>query len=571
MCKETSPYRHFDIDILNFAHSVWGLDRSIGQKILDMDIKLDPRKLYAYRRSKCEKELRAPFIEFSKHLLREVASRLGVPAEDISDCFWDMADVEAQSYVPDMITTWRTQHTSISEDHTLCIAKQILEFSHEDFKDTGSFLSHRQRARLMRTVNSVSKLLRKPNSIRPREANSEPKFESEIPSNDPHDTVDFRNRKRRHESDSSFDSGRAAKRPRSHRGAQLASHAVECLAATARRWITGLFVDTCQVTACYFDRHLVACSSSLRFDQKPTTLAVMLYAMNVCTKDRAGFDPHLLSSPLPPTTLNAGRRDPALPVSQMVGSVFDFSITAKDNSTGFEESLPITQLGNEHMNKKDRRRSEEEGCPTIDETVRRDAREGRNSEMLHGLVKRPRDCRKGGKEPRDEPNATPVSDGKDSQGTPVKDSACFRIVNVIRKPDELVSRATGVFKVRWRLPNGEFSDGLYALKLSWPPTTRASEIDVIKHLKNALPESSHDHLPQLVFSRTWTAEQLALPWLDLKLRLSKENHEERVLRVLASRHYEKLWEAGSIENFKQAWLDCVEGMICLSRRRKRTD
>lgn len=109
-----------------------------------------------------------------------------------------------------------------------------------------------------------------------------------------------------------------------------------------------------------------------------------------------------------------------------------------------------------------------------------------------------------------------------------------------------------------RLPNGQFSDNFYALKFSWPLKSRVSEIDIIKHLKNALPESSHDHLPELFFSRTWTAEELKLPWLDLGLSLSEENHQDRVLRGLAATYYKKLWEAGSITNFKQAWLDCVE-------------
>ncbi|KAF5332525.1 hypothetical protein D9611_005319 [Ephemerocybe angulata] len=43
------------------------------------------------------------------------------------------------------------------------------------------------------------------------------------------------------------------------------------------------------------------------------------------------------------------------------------------------------------------------------------------------------------------------------------------------------------------------------------------------------------------------------------LELTKDNHPDRVLRglLVASACYKKLWQAGSIENFKKVWLDCL--------------
>ncbi|KAF5332739.1 hypothetical protein D9611_005309 [Ephemerocybe angulata] len=45
----------------------------------------------------------------------------------------------------------------------------------------------------------------------------------------------------------------------------------------------------------------------------------------------------------------------------------------------------------------------------------------------------------------------------------------------------------------------------------------------------------------------------------MELKLTKDNHPDRVFRglLVASPCYKKLWQAGSIENFKKVWLDCL--------------
>ncbi|RXW21539.1 hypothetical protein EST38_g4307 [Candolleomyces aberdarensis] len=97
----------------------------------------------------------------------------------------------------------------------------------------------------------------------------------------------------------------------------------------------------------------------------------------------------------------------------------------------------------------------------------------------------------------------------------------------------------------------------YALKLSWPLKARINEIEAFKHLHSVIPDLA-DHLPALHFSDSFTAHDLDLPWTKLNLTVTAENHQERVFRILASKLYKKLWKAGSVEAFKQAWLDCVE-------------
>ncbi|KAJ2916658.1 hypothetical protein MD484_g3733, partial [Candolleomyces efflorescens] len=133
----------------------------------------------------------------------------------------------------------------------------------------------------------------------------------------------------------------------------------------------------------------------------------------------------------------------------------------------------------------------------------------------------------------------------------------FRISSVIRTSKELIGRATVVYDVQ-EVIGGSTSEEHYALKMSWPPTTtRGDEIQTIKHLHSAIPELA-DHLPALHFSKSFTAKDLNLPWTKMSLSFTAENHQERVLRVLVETLYTKLWKAGSVEAFKQAWLDCVE-------------
>ncbi|KAF6743443.1 hypothetical protein DFP72DRAFT_827813 [Ephemerocybe angulata] len=262
---------------------------------------------------------------------------------------------------------------------------------------------------------------------------------------------------------------------------QLASFARGCLASTSRLWVTGLVIDGCKITATYFDRNLVACAAPFHFDEEPSKLALVVYAMSMCNRSAAGFDPHLRSWPSHTTEpiTAAMERDLERPVDDVVGSFFEFPSAIN------EMQEPSSVLSPTHR---------------------------------------------------------------------------FRVTGWIRKPNELINRSTMVYKIQRMFEDrsDSVSKEDYALKLSWPPESRTSEIEVLKALKKKLPKRLHAHLPNVEFATTFTAEQLSLPWLRLGLELGTENHEARVLRVLASSYYDKLWEAGSIEAFKQAWLDCVE-------------
>ncbi|TEB26076.1 hypothetical protein FA13DRAFT_1713504 [Coprinellus micaceus] len=134
----------------------------------------------------------------------------------------------------------------------------------------------------------------------------------------------------------------------------------------------------------------------------------------------------------------------------------------------------------------------------------------------------------------------------------------LRIEEVLQRPEDLISRGTLVYKVVRRLSDSSYSDEKYAYKLSWPLAKRKSEFYIVKLLKERLPEESHTHFPQFLFTVMFTSETLKLPWRDLSLELRENNHQERVLRGLLGTICKKLWEVGSAENFRTAFLDCVK-------------
>lgn len=134
----------------------------------------------------------------------------------------------------------------------------------------------------------------------------------------------------------------------------------------------------------------------------------------------------------------------------------------------------------------------------------------------------------------------------------------FLVTNIIRRPVSLLHRATAVYKGHVLQSGGTLSPETYVLKLSWPLRRSVSESDIVEMLKAKLPVEAHGHLPDISCATTLDASQLSLPWLGLGLKLTDKNHWDRVLRGMVVKVYSNLWEAGSIENFKQAWLDCLE-------------
>ncbi|KAJ3543043.1 hypothetical protein NMY22_g3278 [Coprinellus aureogranulatus] len=426
---------HLNIDLAKFAHEVWDVDEDTIEKLLSMSAH------------------RWPIAEGASEEIEEGSK------ETFSDAFWDRLEQGSSRHrFPDLINSVNT----LPDDGTapsLSTAKNIIELKRTN--DEADIAEDKEDAKVEKPI---AKSAVKPGYSDDREPTSAE------PSSAIESKVSSSSLKRRFDSVEELDdaSGSSSKKQRRGRGQPLRNtlmplFATETLGASSRHYVVGVIIDQFDVTVCYFDRFVVTCVESFSFDEEPSKLALVLYAMHRCDRLRAGFDPHLLA------------REDANSES-IIGSCFGYEADATDSEAGAEVSTPLR----------------------------------------------------------------------------------LRVTEVIRRPEELIGRATAVYKVQKRLADGTFSKEEYVHKLSWPPKASISEIDVVARLKERLPKEAHDHIPHFLFTSTSTPQDLNLPWLRLGLDISDKNHRDGVLRVMTGKLYHKLWEAGSIENFKQVWLDCVE-------------
>lgn len=70
--------------------------------------------------------------------------------------------------------------------------------------------------------------------------------------------------------------------------------------------------------------------------------------------------------------------------------------------------------------------------------------------------------------------------------------------------------------------------------------SRQKEAVIIKKIVDA-PPGWRDHLPEVSFSATYSAEQLVLPRVELLKPISTAEFKNRELRAIAMRLYRKLW------------------------------
>ncbi|KAJ2916670.1 hypothetical protein MD484_g3767, partial [Candolleomyces efflorescens] len=433
-------YCHTNVDLVDFAVHVWGVERDTATAILGGQWVLDEIQVKTYRKilssDKFEAiDLHEPFRRIAEELLQDM-SKVG---HSIKPCkFW------SENPKP----VWAN-------------------------------------------AGAVFELRKKPLPQKPwaPDANSLPSIPKGRPPALDHDTAatvftsgkvlkgrassqDINPLKRPSDAGSgdSEGSSQATKRQRlvqSHQ--QAASYALKSFASNNRHYFVYIVVESWDLTVLYFDHTLILQVAEFNFEANSGALALVLYGTHACDWRRAGFDPNLRASP---ASFSAATEDEH-PVETPLASFFHF-----------EEDMRGA------------------GKTAINKT--------------------------------------------------------YRVTDILASTNELIGRATSVYEVRELSPNNELSSEHYALKLSWPLKSQVSESGVIQRLRDRLPADLHAHLPCLEFSTDFDAERLQLPWLQLDLELTSTNHQERVLRVLAERKYTKLWEAGSVEAFKQAWLDCVE-------------
>ena len=133
----------------------------------------------------------------------------------------------------------------------------------------------------------------------------------------------------------------------------------------------------------------------------------------------------------------------------------------------------------------------------------------------------------------------------------------FCVKSILSEYRGLIGRGTMVYRVS-HLHKDRPDEDDRVLKLSWPLTIRTREATILATLLETIPEWK-DHLPEVHFSSTYTAERLRLPRFEL-LKSHSEKHklEDRDLHVLVMSLYQTMWEVDSVEEFQKIFVDCVE-------------
>ncbi|KAG6917057.1 hypothetical protein DXG01_004029 [Tephrocybe rancida] len=492
-----TKYAH-SIPVIDFVVSVWGIDRDLATNLLGRSWSLLEEPLQTYQSADHEKKLYAPFASIANALVKtaqDLARQILQPHASAevadADCeenpifFWNALGEKAltsaiTSRKPDMLTVAKV-HANITPRWPL--VKHILEFKRRLRPKGKSRGSRRLPAHVTgesadgssnRTMSSTgSRKRHKPAQ------NNDSDGSSKLPTHvtgvsadgslyDSVPSTSGSQKRKRVQNDRATE----AKRPRTTDPAvptemdrqhiQLGVYSLECLNASSRHYVSGLWIDQFNVSLWYYDRSCALRSKIFNFMESPAELALVLYALSACDDKHAGFDPHLsvcrsLSEP-------TNKKDPNW--QEVVGSEFNFPA-----STDYPGR----------------------GNYLINETLFR----------YNGLIGR---------------------------GTMV-----YAVTPQLDKPAEIE-----------------------ALKICWPHLTRSLEGDILQHLRDKLPAQWADHIPEVTFSATLSAEELQLPRIDL-LNISRPlNFEDRQLHVLNMKLYRKLWEVGSVGEFMEIFVDCVE-------------
>ncbi|KIK04992.1 hypothetical protein K443DRAFT_4177 [Laccaria amethystina LaAM-08-1] len=309
---------------------------------------------------------------------------------------------------------------------------------------------------------------------------------------------------------------------------QLASYGVECLSVGNRHYVTGIYIDRWMMTLWYYDRHAILRTVPSTFREEPKLLALVMFALSQCDKHRAGFSPFFYKS-IPPVPAVHSATDNAALDCEAPGTG-ELHLEGSLSNITFSDILTL-------------------GIAAPVNDVRQPEVEEPEVETAPG----------------ESPAYTPAETLDDEcflmfppTGTEKERVPRFRIKEVLSTYYGMVGRGTSVFSVQEVNNNDIVEDPLLALKMSWQWHFRTPEGETISELRQAIPDWA-DHLPDIKFYTSYQPEDLDLPWTRLDVKKPPNNTiQPRYLHAMAAKQYKCLWEAGDINKFKQAFLDCVE-------------
>ncbi|KAJ3515620.1 hypothetical protein NMY22_g14407 [Coprinellus aureogranulatus] len=289
---------HVNVELSRFVHEVWGIDEDTVQKLLAMPVMLDEVELARYKKCTKKDNLHAPFRAISNQLLKKAFDEVQGPHTGSSSAndtiFWGRLQPKAEPRgdlcLPDIALDPLKPLPVDGSAPQLSVVKHVLVLEHHPHGSD----------KLREGQNEIgnSGIGGLDNGAAD---NSDSASTGHDSTND--ESINPANVLKRPlsptEDDCMSRSDRASKKPRLEgdhplRNSSLPLVIAQMLGASSRHYAIGVLVDRFDVTVCYFDRFTVACVSPFSFEEEPSKLALVLYAMKQCDRVHAGFNPHLL-------------------------------------------------------------------------------------------------------------------------------------------------------------------------------------------------------------------------------------------------------------------------------------
>ncbi|KIM39465.1 hypothetical protein M413DRAFT_191595 [Hebeloma cylindrosporum] len=318
-----------EITIPDFVKTIWGLDDALAKTINGHTFTLLEDAVQEYERilidpSKREPHLHLPFRRVSTQLLKDVCDAVGVSYDEIKNGFWD-GDGNAtinnrfSSRKPDMANTdapseknmmWQLVRAVLEFKKTKKI-RSALETIHED--------SISSRVPSKEPPPNPSRSRKEPKESSRRSRPRKKKSTAEPSTSTGFSSVSSGGSALTNGSDicsgskRSFDAALGEdnstnatnKRPRTKDlnsdQLQLATYALECLAASSRHYATGILIDGFTVSLWCYDRTAVLRSASFDWNKGEgvSQFALTLFALSQCSMKDAGFDPNVYHLEIP--------------------------------------------------------------------------------------------------------------------------------------------------------------------------------------------------------------------------------------------------------------------------------
>ncbi|KDR70433.1 hypothetical protein GALMADRAFT_76151 [Galerina marginata CBS 339.88] len=347
---DLSGHMYQNVSVEEFVTHIWGLDSTVVKVIVDSKISAPPDSLQQYRKvlnkkNSHETKLYKPFREISDQLLLDVCALPQLDGSGTTTCFWDgkgsqVLKGEFTSRKADLLRAWLPLPAKMTWElckaplefkrhfeeifntpltsslHSIAEVNELPDIRSTELPSTANLDASRHTAKV--SPDSATAGAKEPKATRSKRArgSKSPQSANEDTASGSHQATpvqtDSQSSKKRSFEEVDVSNAPSSSKRRRKDGMmvndelQLATYALECLGCLGRNYATGIFIDRFTVSVWYFDRVAVIRSVGFNLDtpEGARYLALCLFALDQCSMQQAGFDPHLHRF-IPPTSSNS--------------------------------------------------------------------------------------------------------------------------------------------------------------------------------------------------------------------------------------------------------------------------